>query len=92
MSVENVKAFFEKAAEDEALQEKLKALAEREEAIYADLVHIASEAGCEFTTADARKARVEAVRELSEQEMEQVAGGSCLSERSYPETCMRRIH
>ena len=50
MSVENVKAFFDKVAEDKALQEKLKALAEREEALYADLVQVASAAGCEFTT------------------------------------------
>jgi len=76
MSVENVKAFFEKVSEDEVLQEKLKALPEREEAIYADLVQIASGAGFEFTTADIRKARVEAIRELSAEELEKVAGGA----------------
>ena len=75
MSVANVKAFFEKVAEDEALQEKLKALAEREEAMYADLVEIASAAGFEFTTADARRARVDVARDLSDEELDAVAGG-----------------
>ena len=70
-----MKAFFEKAADDEALQEKLKALAEREEAIYADLAEMASGAGFQFTTADARKARVEATRQLSDEELDAVAGG-----------------
>jgi predicted ribosomally synthesized peptide with nif11-like leader len=75
MSVENVKAFFEKAAEDESLQEKLKALAEREETIYADLVDMASAAGFQFTTADARKARMQTAQELSDEELEAAAGG-----------------
>ena len=80
MSVENVKAFFEKVAEDKELQEKLKALAEREEAMYADLVQIASAAGFEFTTADARKAHVAAASELSDEELDAVAGGGgCVS-------------
>ncbi len=42
MSVKNVKVFFEKVKGNEGLQKKLKALAEREKAIYADLVNIAS--------------------------------------------------
>jgi predicted ribosomally synthesized peptide with nif11-like leader len=79
MSVDNVKAFFEKAADDDALQQKLKALAEREEAVYADLVETASAAGFDFTKEDARKARVASVRELSEEELEQVAGGGQFS-------------
>jgi predicted ribosomally synthesized peptide with nif11-like leader len=75
MSVEKVQAFFEKAAEDTDLQKKLKALGEREEALYADLVAIATKAGFQFTTADARKARVAMVRKLSKEELEAVAGG-----------------
>ena len=74
MSVEKVKAFFAKAAEDKDLQKKLKALAEREEAVYADLVKIASAAAFKFTTVDARKARVGAARELSKEELDAVAG------------------
>jgi predicted ribosomally synthesized peptide with nif11-like leader len=86
MSVENVKAFFEKVAEDDALQEKLRALAEREEAIYADLVKIASAAGCEFTTQDARKAHVDVVRELSEENLDQVDGGEFLDSGAWTGT------
>jgi predicted ribosomally synthesized peptide with nif11-like leader len=76
MSVEKVQAFFEKAAEDTDLQKKLKALGEREEALYADLVAIATKAGFQFTTADARKARESAARTLSAQELDAVAGGA----------------
>jgi len=75
MSVENVKAFFLKAAEDEALRAKLKALAEREEALYEDLVRIAAEAGFEFTAQDVRKAHATADRELTDDELDAVAGG-----------------
>jgi predicted ribosomally synthesized peptide with nif11-like leader len=75
MSVKSVEAFFAKAAEDKDLKKKLKGLAEREEALYADLVKIASAAGFKFTTADARKARVAMVRKLSKEELEAVAGG-----------------
>ncbi|MFC1579491.1 Nif11-like leader peptide family natural product precursor [Thermodesulfobacteriota bacterium] len=70
MSVENVKAFFENAAEDKALQEKLKDLAKREADLYADLVRIASEAGFEFTTADVRRARIESESNLSNEELD----------------------
>jgi len=75
MSVEKVKAFFAKAAEDKDLQKKLKTLAKREEALYADLAKMASKAGFKFTTADARKARIAAARKLSEKELDAVAGG-----------------
>ena len=83
MSVENVKAFFQKVAEDERLQEKLKALRERhadksepDEEGFSDLVELASAAGFEFTTADARKARLQARKELSDEELGKVAGGA----------------
>ena len=79
MSVENVKAFFEKVAEDEALQEKLKAAREKRkaavEAARAEVVSIASEAGFEFTPADLAQAREQATRELSMDELKAVAGG-----------------
>jgi predicted ribosomally synthesized peptide with nif11-like leader len=76
MSVKNVHAFFAKAAEDKDLQKKLKALGEREEAMYAELVKTASATGFQFTTADARKARASAARKLSAQELDAVAGGA----------------
>ena len=78
MSVGKVRAFFEKVAKDKNLQNELKAVAEREEAAYADLVKIASAAGFKFTTADVRKARVAASRgeQLTEDELAAVAGGT----------------
>ena len=79
MSAENVKAFFEKAEGDKALQEKLKALAEQEEAREAgdeELVKIASAAGYEFTADDVAEVRKESAGELSEDELKQVAGGA----------------
>jgi predicted ribosomally synthesized peptide with nif11-like leader len=84
MAVKDVNAFFEKAAQDKNLQKKLKALAEREEAIYADLVNIASAAGFKFTTADARKVHAAAVRELSADELDAVAGGGGQGYRAVP--------
>lgn len=92
MSVENVKAFFEKVAEDKDLQEKLKALAEREEALYADLVQIASAAGFKFTTADARKAHAAAARELSADELDAVAGGVGAEQLGTRCFCARSFH
>jgi predicted ribosomally synthesized peptide with nif11-like leader len=76
MSVKNVHAFFAKAAEDKDLRKKLNGLAEREEALYADLVKTASAAGFEFTTADARKAHAAALRELRADELDAVTGGA----------------
>lgn len=75
MSVEEVNAFFGKAAGDKDLQKKLRALAEREEAIYADLAEMAAAAGFKFTAADARRAHAAAARELSAEELSAVAGG-----------------
>ena len=92
MSVEKVKAFFAKAAEDKNLQKKLKAVAEREEAMYADLVKIASAAGFEFTTADARKAHAAAVRELSADELDAVAGGAGGEQLGTRCFCTRSFH
>ena len=82
MSVENMKAFFEKAEGDEALQAKLKALTEKHEpqsdAAVAELIQIASEAGHEFTADHVAHAQKAAAGELSEEELRKVAGGySC---------------
>ncbi|NOZ23319.1 MAG: Nif11-like leader peptide family natural product precursor, partial [Planctomycetes bacterium] len=82
MSVENMKAFFEKVEGDEALQAKVKALIDKHEpksdAAAAELVKIASEAGYDFSTDHVAQAQKAAKGELSEGDLEKVAGGySC---------------
>ena len=53
MSIENVKAFFEKVKTDKILRDKLKALADKlkaqEDATIAELIDIASDSGLAFT-------------------------------------------
>lgn len=79
MSVENVKAFFDKVEEDKGLQDKVKGLAEKRKAHDAEaaseMVKIAAEAGLEFTAAHLVEARKSTVGELSEDELRNVAGG-----------------
>ena len=74
MSVENVKAFFEKAGEDQGLQQKLQALAEAQrqqgkskpdDTDVAELVKLAAEAGYEFSAADWAASR-EALSEMQQ--------------------------
>ena len=62
MSEEQLKAFIAKAKDDQSIQDKLKAAKTPE-----DVVGIAKEHGHEFTADD--------VAELSEEELEGVAGG-----------------
>ena len=64
MSDEQLKAFLEKVKADTSLQEKLKAAKSPE-----DVVAIAKEHGHEFTA--------DKITELSEEELEGVAGGGC---------------
>ena len=69
MSEEQLKAFLEKVKADTSLQEKLKAAAD------ADAVAaIAKEAGFSISADDLTKAQ----SELSEEELEGVAGGWCV--------------
>ena len=69
MSEEQLKAFLEKVQVDTSLQEKLKA------AVDADAVTaIAKEAGFSISADDLKKAQV---AELSDEELEGVAGGYC---------------
>ena len=79
MSVENVKAFFEKMEADEALQEKVKALGDKrkaqDEAMLAELAEIARAVGLEFTPAEYRHARRKAADMLTEEQLRAVAGG-----------------
>ena len=70
MSEEQLKAFLEKVEADTSLQEKLKAAADSDAALA-----IAKEAGFMITAEDLKNTKVE----LSEEELESVAGGSFLS-------------
>ena len=63
MSEEQLKAFIAKAKDDQTIQEKLKAAKTAE-----DVIGIAKEHGDEFTT--------EHMTQLSEEELEGVAGGA----------------
>ena len=63
MSLEQLKAFLAKSKDDQSIQDKLKAAKSPE-----DVVGIAKEHGHEFTT--------DKITELSEEELEGVAGGT----------------
>ena len=66
MSEEQLKSFIAKAKDDKSIQEKLKAAKTPE-----DIVSIAKENGHEFTA--------NRVRQLSEKELESIAGGSVVT-------------
>ena len=69
MSEEQLKAFLEKVKADTSLQEKLKAAADNDA-----VLAIAKDAGFSISADDLTKAQ----SELSEEELEGVAGGVCL--------------
>ena len=72
MSEEQLKAFIEKVKGDTSLQEKLKASADADaEAVAA----IAKEAGFSISADDLNQAQSELSAELSEEELEGLAGG-----------------
>ena len=70
MSEEQLKAFLEKVKADTSLQEKLKAASDAD-----GVVAIAKEAGFKISAEDLKNTKVE----LSEEELEGVAGGGFLS-------------
>ena len=70
MSEEQLKAFIAKAKDDQSIQDKLKAAKTPE-----DVVGIAKEHGHEFTADN--------VAELSEEELEGVAGGATVVRRGW---------
>jgi len=79
MSVENVRAFYEKVMSDEKLRAELKALGEKskdnqDEAI-ADLLALAKENGFEFERDHWTEAVQASPGELSEDELQKVAAG-----------------
>ena len=68
MSEEQLKAFLEKVKADSSLQEKLKVAADVEA-----VVAIAKEVGFMFSVDELKKAK----SEISDEELEGVAGGGC---------------
>jgi len=83
MAVENVKLLLEKVAGDESLQEQLKNLhSEMNEEVIKEIIKIGEKQGLRFTEEDFYTYITEAVRqaqnegELSDEELENVAGGS----------------
>ena len=83
MSEEQLKAFLEKVKADTSLQEKLKAAADANA-----VVEIAKEAGFAITAEDIQSMQ-SATTELSDDELEGVAGGICAATANYTqEDCM----
>ena len=77
MSEEQLKAFLEKVKADTSLQEKLKAAADADA-----VVSIAKEAGFSISADDLKKAQAE----ISEEELESLAGGGCTPQPGSYET------
>ena len=75
MSLEQLKAFLAKVRGDSNLQEKLKAAKSPE-----DVVSIAKEQGHEFTA--------DKIDQLSEEELENVAGGYRYTDAAAPGICL----
>ena len=93
MSVENIKRFYDELAKDEALQNRFKTLAKKYEGLQPDegqlddicekeLLPFAKSAGYDFTLEELRGYGRDVInpgmRQLSEEELASVAGGSCL--------------
>ena len=80
MSVDNVKAFFEKAKTDEALKAKLKALADKceaqQEAAVSELIRLATEAGHAFTAKHLQAHQDSQVDALTDDQLKSIAGGA----------------
>ena len=86
MSVQNIRAFWEKAQQDPALQQQLREIkGDAKEAVVADIVRVAAEAGFSFTaqeyeaTVKEDLARRHAAGELFDEELSSVAGASAPS-------------
>jgi len=78
MSEEQLKAFIEKVKGDTSLQEKLKAAADTNA-----VAAIAKEAGFSISADDLNQAQSELSEELSEEELEGVAGGGRGRDREW---------
>lgn len=89
MSLDNVKAFYGKLANDETLREKVNALSQRENLsgveITEELIRIADEAGFLFSPDELAEAKKEYAKRLSDDDL-QALGASMNTERiSCPE-------
>jgi predicted ribosomally synthesized peptide with nif11-like leader len=73
MSEEQIAALFAKLKDDAGLQEKLKGAADLDAA-----VALAKEAGFDVSKADLLKHQANQILELSDEELEKVAGGICV--------------
>ena len=83
MSEEQLKAFLEKVKADTSLQEKLKAAADSDA-----VLTIAREAGFSISADDLKNAQ----SEISEGELENVAGGCPYDSDCYYESCLVLPH
>jgi len=76
MSVENVKAFFEKIEKDEKFREEFLKNEKLEKGNPETIISAASEAGYTFTNEDFEAAKKELdARELTPEELEKISGG-----------------
>jgi len=76
MSVENVKAFFEKIEKDEKFREEFLKNEKLEKGNPETIISAASEAGYTFTNEDFEAAKKELdARELTPEELERISGG-----------------
>ena len=83
MSEEQLKAFLEKVKADTSLQEKLKAAADSDA-----VLAIAKEAGFSFSADDLKITQ----SQVSEEELENVAGGCPYDSDCYYESCLVSPH
>ena len=82
-----IKAFFEKAKTDNELMAKLNELGEKE-AQEEEIIRLAAENGFTITAEEIEQARnTQLTGELSEEELDKVAGGSLTQNRWNPEKC-----
>ena len=79
MSIEQVKAFMEEVKTNSSLQEKLGALPKDDvEVAISQAITIANEAGYKFSKESFTEYNTLKEAELSDTQLEQVAGGSCV--------------
>lgn len=83
MAANDLHAFYEKVAGDEDLQGKLKVIAERQKAIYDDIVQLGADAGFTFTVQEVREATLAPPGELSKEDLEAIAGGGIFCDDKY---------
>jgi len=94
MSFQAITNFFQQVAEDTDLKQTVQAaLDDREEAAAFEIVDVAKAHGCDFTATELREylAADSSDLELSEDQLEVVAGGGLLSVRALDLTGLMKI-